>query len=87
MYCPAVLYSRYIDLLLLHWPAVSGVKSESERQASFRNVSWAAMRSLAAGEVEGVECRAIGVSNYLVKHLDGLMRCKWDTDAIVSCGT
>jgi len=47
----------YIDLYLIHWP-VEGLRLES----------WRALETLLA---EG-RCRAIGVSNYLVRHLEEL---------------
>lgn len=47
-----------IDLYLIHWPVPDG-----------RNESWAALQDLAA---EGA-CRAIGVSNYTVRHLEELL--------------
>jgi methylglyoxal/glyoxal reductase len=50
----------YIDLYLIHWPKA---KSPEERLAS-----WRALESL---RTEGV-CRAIGVSNYTVRHLKEL---------------
>jgi methylglyoxal/glyoxal reductase len=50
----------YIDLYLIHWPRA---KSPDERLAS-----WRALESL---RDEGV-CRAIGVSNYTVRHLKEL---------------
>jgi diketogulonate reductase-like aldo/keto reductase len=48
----------YVDLFLLHWP-VSGL----------RNGSWKALEELYK---EGL-CRAIGVSNFMPKHLDELL--------------
>ena len=52
----------YIDLYLVHWPVE---KSRLE--------SWRALETLLA---EGI-CRAIGVSNYMVRHLNELLaHCK-----------
>jgi diketogulonate reductase-like aldo/keto reductase len=52
----------YIDLYLIHWP-VSGVRRES----------WRALEMLYA---EG-RCKAIGVSNYMVHHLEEVLeQCK-----------
>ena len=48
----------YVDLYLIHWP-VSGLRMES----------WRALTTL---QKEG-KCRAIGVSNYTIKHLQELM--------------
>jgi diketogulonate reductase-like aldo/keto reductase len=49
----------YVDLYLVHWPV-------PER----RRASWRSMERLLR---EG-RCRAIGVSNYMVRHLDELVR-------------
>jgi diketogulonate reductase-like aldo/keto reductase len=48
------LGTSYIDLYLIHWP-VEGL----------RNKTWEAMEALLNGE----KCRAIGVSNYMTRHL------------------
>jgi methylglyoxal/glyoxal reductase len=54
------LQTEYIDLYLIHWPRAN---SPAERLAS-----WRALEKL---QREGV-CRAIGVSNYTVRHLEEL---------------
>jgi diketogulonate reductase-like aldo/keto reductase len=48
----------YIDLYLIHWP-VEGL----------RNETWKAMEKL----LEEGKCRAIGVSNYMIWHLEELL--------------
>ncbi len=48
----------YIDLYLIHWP-VEGQRLDT----------WRALESL----TEGGRCRAIGVSNYMVNHLEELL--------------
>lgn len=48
----------YIDLYLIHWP-VEGL----------RNETWKAMETI----LEGDHCRAIGVSNYTIDHLESLL--------------
>lgn len=48
----------YVDLYLIHWP-----------RADLRRETWKAMEEL----LEGDRCRAIGVSNYTVRHLDELL--------------
>lgn len=49
---------EYVDLYLIHWP-----------RADLRHETWKAMEEL----LEGGRCRAIGVSNYTVRHLDELL--------------
>lgn len=48
----------YVDLYLIHWP-VQGL----------RNETWKAMQTL----LEKKKCRAIGVSNYMIRHLEELL--------------
>jgi methylglyoxal/glyoxal reductase len=53
---------EYIDLYIIHWP-VTGKRLES----------WRAMEEI----VNNSRCRAIGVSNYTIKHLEELLEnCK-----------
>ncbi len=49
---------EYLDLYLLHWP-VKGLRHES----------WKALEKL----YEQGKCRAIGVSNFIIKHLEELL--------------
>ncbi|MDH4222862.1 MAG: aldo/keto reductase [candidate division Zixibacteria bacterium] len=53
------LGSKYIDLYLIHWP-VQGL----------RNDSWKALEKL----LKDGKCRAIGVSNYMIQHLQELLK-------------
>jgi len=48
----------YIDLYLIHWPV-----------SSKRNETWRALKEL----VKNKSCKAIGVSNYNIKHLNELL--------------
>jgi diketogulonate reductase-like aldo/keto reductase len=52
------LDTDYVDLYLMHWPV-----------AEKRLESWRAMESL----LEDGHCRAIGVSNFTVAHVEGLL--------------
>ncbi|MCZ7582868.1 MAG: aldo/keto reductase [Deltaproteobacteria bacterium] len=54
----AALDIEYVDLFLIHWP-VEGLRHES----------WRALERILS---EG-RCRAVGVSNYTVRHLEELM--------------
>ena len=55
----------YLDLYLIHWPGVQGLKSEDPKNRKFREESWKVLSQL---QSEG-RVRAIGVSNYTVRHL------------------
>lgn len=55
----------YIDLYLVHWPGASGLDPEDPRNAEKRRGSW---RALEEAREKGL-IRAIGVSNYEVRHL------------------
>lgn len=48
----------YVDLYLIHWPVTN-----------LRNETWKAMETL----LEEGKCRAIGVSNYTIQHLEELL--------------
>lgn len=55
----------YVDLMLIHWPAKSGLKKDSPKHAESRKEAWQALEAL----YDQGKCRAIGVSNYTVDHL------------------
>ncbi|GAB6030466.1 hypothetical protein CHUAL_007332 [Chamberlinius hualienensis] len=63
------LNTPYIDLYLIHWPGAAGINTtQSELVSSLRRESWLKMEQLYK---EGA-VRAIGVSNYTIKHLEEL---------------
>ncbi|KAF0689725.1 Aste57867_18836 [Aphanomyces stellatus] len=64
----AKLSLEYIDLMLLHWPGTAGKKADSPLNASNRVGS---MQALAESHHAGV-LKAIGVSNFLEVHFQGL---------------
>lgn len=57
----------YLDLLLMHWPGDHGTKDEAKGRAMRKQV-WEAFQEL----YKSGRARAIGVSNFLVRHLEGL---------------
>jgi len=61
------LNTDYIDLYLIHWPGSTGVPASSFPK--LRAESWQALEKL---QNEG-KCKAIGVSNYTVRHLKELL--------------
>ncbi|KAJ1733297.1 hypothetical protein LPJ61_001638 [Coemansia biformis] len=60
------LQTDYIDLYLVHWPGVSGAAPESPEHRRCREGSWKALETL----YNQGTLRAIGVSNYTVRHLE-----------------
>lgn len=70
------LQTDYIDLYLIHWPGVSGLKSDHPDNSKYRQKTW---KTLVKLHKEGL-IRSIGVSNYLIKHLELLLK---DCDGIV----
>jgi diketogulonate reductase-like aldo/keto reductase len=59
------LGTSYLDLYLIHWPGVAGLPVYSPDNAVIRSNTW---RELVTLHHQGV-LRAIGTSNYTVRHL------------------
>lgn len=62
------LRTSYVDLYLIHWPGAQGIQHNSSENAAKRIDTWKKMIELHAGG-QGV-LKAIGVSNYLPRHLE-----------------
>lgn len=60
----------YLDLYLIHWPGVQGIRSEERNNSLLRGESW---QQLARAAKDGLT-RNIGVSNYNVKHMTELLK-------------
>lgn len=60
----------YLDLLLIHWPGCSGLAPTDPENGVKRLETWRAMEQL---QREG-KVRSIGVSNFLVRHLEPLLK-------------
>ena len=60
------LSTDYIDLYLLHWPECTNAAPDP---ADCLRGTWRAMEEL----YESGKCRAIGVSNFLERHLEGIL--------------
>ncbi|KEP67068.1 UNVERIFIED_CONTAM: aldose reductase, putative [Hammondia hammondi] len=58
-----------LDLYLIHWPGVRGHKSSSRENRRLRHECWQALEQL----YKEKKVRAIGVSNFLVRHLEDLL--------------
>ncbi|XP_061462197.1 glyoxal reductase-like isoform X2 [Rhineura floridana] len=59
----------YLDLYLIHWPGTQGRPQEDEGNREQRQQSWRTLEKLhSAGKL-----RAIGVSNYTIRHLEDLL--------------
>merc|ERR1719160_1388452 len=64
------MQTSYVDLCLIHWPLVSVPGPDTDAfQVVERAATW---RGLEAAQRRG-ECRHIGVSNYMRKHLEELL--------------
>lgn len=62
------LQTDYLDMMLLHWPGVYG--APQEEIIKYRHNAWNALSKF---KEEGL-IRSIGVSNFLIRHLDAMMR-------------
>lgn len=60
----------YVDLVLIHWPGVSGLEPQDAIHATLRKESWQDLEDLC----EDGKIRSIGVSNYMVEHLKELLK-------------
>ena len=58
---------EYIDLYLLHWPA-----NETQFPENWKEINAASWKALEELQAEG-KIKAIGVSNFMVKHLEALL--------------
>lgn len=63
----ANIFGGYIDLFLIHWPGASKLAPTSEKNMLLRAESWNALQD-AYEKTDMV--RAIGVSNYTIRHLE-----------------
>ena len=59
---------EYLDLMLIHWPGVSGLDNSDDGIVEVRHGSWRALEEL----YEQGKVKAIGVSNFLIRHLEKL---------------
>lgn len=64
------LKTTYLDLLIIHWPGVKNVEPNSKDNSTIRVKTWEALVEL---QKKG-KVRDIGVSNFLVHHLEDLMK-------------
>ncbi|KAI3642819.1 hypothetical protein MP228_012374 [Amoeboaphelidium protococcarum] len=60
----------YVKCLMIHWPAVKGLKHDDARNREMRAQSYAAIERL---YTEGL-CRCIGLSNYEIRHIEEVLR-------------
>ncbi|XP_072182223.1 glyoxal reductase-like [Diadema setosum] len=58
----------YLDLYLIHWPGTKKLKADDPKNAEMRRESW---KALERAHREG-KCKQIGISNYLVHHMEEL---------------
>ena len=62
----ARLKLSYVDLYLVHWPHASDHREEKGAAGNKRRETWQAMEEI----LKSGKARAIGVSNYTVRHLE-----------------
>lgn len=67
--CVKRLGLNYLDLMLIHWPGVSGLEPNDPKNAILRKESWSDLETLVN---EGV-IKSIGVSNYTKNHINELL--------------
>jgi len=64
---------EYVDLYLIHYPGSLDLAKSDPNNAKLRTETWRAFEQL----YKDGKCKAIGVSNYTTKHLEGLLEvCK-----------
>ena len=62
-------FGGYVDVMLIHWPGVSKMKSDDPQVKQLRKESWKVLEEY---QIKGT-IRCIGVSNYNLYHLEDLM--------------
>lgn len=60
--------TNYIDLFLIHWPGVLELPKTSNEVIEYRHAAWKALEKF---QKNGI-IRSIGVSNFMIKHLEAL---------------
>ena len=63
------LQTDYVDLYLIHWPGCAKIAPGDSRNTTRRQQSWQELERL----YRSGRCRAIGVSNYNISHLEDLL--------------
>jgi diketogulonate reductase-like aldo/keto reductase len=64
------LQTSYLDMMLLHWPGVYGTSNRSKETIQYRHSAW---KALSKFKEQGL-IRSIGVSNFLIRHLEELKK-------------
>jgi diketogulonate reductase-like aldo/keto reductase len=65
----ADLQTNYLDLVLIHWPGVRGLKPEDAQNARLRQQTYSELETMhLAGQV-----RLVGISNYTIRHINELL--------------
>lgn len=70
----------YVDLYLIHWPGAFKINVSNPDNLSLRNESW---KQMVRGVKDGLT-RNIGVSNYLVRHLQQLLSHDYGIKPVVN---
>ncbi|KAF2903534.1 hypothetical protein ILUMI_02652 [Ignelater luminosus] len=75
-----LLQCEYLDLYLIHWPGSSDCDPKDPNNAILRDKSWS---KLVEAKQTGLT-RDIGVSNYSIRHLEGLLENSYGEKPVVN---
>lgn len=64
------LQTDYLDLMLIHWPGIDGLKDNSTDVVKYRHEAW---KALSKFKEQGL-IKSIGVSNFVIRHLEDLKK-------------
>mmetsp|Transcript_27033 Transcript_27033/g.26096 ORF Transcript_27033/g.26096 Transcript_27033/m.26096 type:complete len:142 (-) Transcript_27033:277-702(-) len=60
----------YIDLMLIHWPGVSGAGKKDKEVVTIRHQTWKVLEEY----VDAGWIRSIGISNFQRRHIEDLLK-------------
>ena len=63
------LKTNYLDMVLIHWPGVKGLKLDDKMNQEFRKQTWLELERLYSEKL----VKIIGISNYNINHMKELI--------------
>ena len=63
------LKTNYLDMVLIHWPGVKGLKLDDKMNHEFRKQTWLELERLYSEKL----VKIIGISNYNINHMKELI--------------